>query len=203
MEWAGKECIATLKISALSRDNLNELGLINQTVRVRLIKVYLPESEETEVLMTSLIDASSYLYEEFAWLYHQRWAIEESYKSLKSQLEIENFTGCSKLCIEQDLQAKSLSKNITALIASQAQMEIDKVVKKKELKRKYKPNFAGLLREIKNNMVRLLTTKSPNTLIKRLLLQAIRERQPVRPGRKYPRIERRATLKYSMRYKHC
>ena len=140
---------------------------------------------------------------EFAWLYHQRWAIEESYKSLKSQLEIENFTGYSQLAIEQDIQAKSLSKNITAVIAYQAQVAIETTVQQKAFKRNYKANFAAALRDMKNNMVRLLISSAPNSLIKRLLLKIIKNRQSVRPDRKYSRVERRALLKYPMRYKRC
>ncbi|EPJ55505.1 MAG: hypothetical protein OFPI_03080 [Osedax symbiont Rs2] len=198
-----KERTVTLKISTLSSARLDELGVTNQKITVRLVRVDLPESEESEVLITSLIDYDDYPYDEFAWLYHQRWAIEESYKSLKSQFEIENFTGYSQLAIEQDIQAKSLSKNIIAVIASQVQVVIKSTVQQKVSKRNYKINFAAGLRDMKNNMVRLFISNTPNLLIKRLLLRMIKNRQPVRPGRKFSRVERRALLKYPMRYKRC
>lgn len=198
-----KEWIVTLKISELSKNKLDALNVAHQDITVRLIKIELPDSNESEVLITSLKDSSRYPYSEFAWLYHQRWQVEEGYKSLKSQLEIENFTGYSKLAIEQDIQAKSLAKNITALIVHASQKIIDKTNKQEKRQYRYKANFAAALRSMKGNMIRLFSVLNTKSLIIRLLNLAVKNKQPVRPDRKFERIERRVILKHSMRYKRC
>jgi hypothetical protein len=45
-------------------------------IPVRLIRVLLPTGE-VEILMTSLLDRDDHPAEEFATLYHLRWAQEE------------------------------------------------------------------------------------------------------------------------------
>lgn len=71
----------------------------------RLIRIPL-KSGEVEILCTSLIDTQKYPTDEFKNLYHQRWGIEEYYKTLKHHLEIENFSGKTYLSILQDFYIK-------------------------------------------------------------------------------------------------
>ena len=64
----------------------------HRIAKVGLVKVFL-DSGETEVLITSLLDQELYPYSIFKYLYHLRWRIEEEYKTIKSVMEVESFTG--------------------------------------------------------------------------------------------------------------
>jgi hypothetical protein len=197
------EQIVTLQMSARSKQKCKELGISDAPVTVRLINVTLPDSDEQEVLITTLLDSDVYPHDEFAWLYHQRWAGEENYKSLKSQLEIENFTGYSKWVIEQDIQAKIVTKNIAAVLAHSAQKIIDEETRKQKRKRSYKLNFANALRKLKDNIVRLILLPSPEKLIRRLIKSFSKEKEAVRPDRNYDRPVKKAKPKFTMQYKRC
>jgi hypothetical protein len=85
---------------------------------VRLIRVLLP-SGTVEILMTSLLDRDDHPAEEFAPLYHRRWAQEENYKCFKCRVEVENWSGKSSLTIRQDFHAKVFTLNLTAVTAQQ------------------------------------------------------------------------------------
>ena len=76
-------------------------GVPTTPIRVRLIRVERPTGE-VEVLMTSLLEAETYPAQEFAELYHLRWAQEESDKCFTSRVEVENWSGKSALSIRQD-----------------------------------------------------------------------------------------------------
>ena len=177
------------------------LGIAIQDLDVRLINVDLPGSDEQEVLITSLLDPNDYPYKDFIWLYHQRWFIEESYKCLKFRLEIENFTGFSKCSIEQDIHAKNLTKNINACLVAQAQKILDGKGQAKEAKHAKQVNVSNALRKLKDNIVRLLTTLSPDTLIIRLIEAFEREYESVRPDRNFERSKLKTTSKFTMQYK--
>ena len=115
------EQIATLPMSDVSKKACAEPGLSDEPVTVRLVQVDLPDSDETEVLITTLPDHDAYPASEFGELYHQRWFAEENYKTLKSRMEIENFSGYSKTVIEQDLHAKTVTLSMASVLAQEAQ----------------------------------------------------------------------------------
>jgi len=93
-------------------------------INCRLIKVKL-STGETEILCTSLTDRKKYLHREFESLYHYRWNEEETYKLLKSRLELEAFSGKTALAVKQDFHAKVF---LMTLCAAWAHPIEDKVV---------------------------------------------------------------------------
>ena len=196
------EQIVELSMSDGSRAQAQALGLSEEPIRVRLIHVDLPDSDEQEVLITTLLDENSYPASDFKWLYHQRWTGEENYKTLKSRLEIENFSGYSATVIEQDIHSKVLTKNIAALLANEAQTLVDSEEKRRQRSVPYKVDFANVLRKLKDNLVRLFIDPSPAGLIERLLSAFAREAEPVRPGRSSDRMIKRGT-RFNMNYKRC
>lgn len=147
-----KEAIIEIHPSNASVKKCKELGLPINPIKLRLICVEI-ENNEKEVLITSLIDELRYPHEIFSELYQLRWQIEESYKTMKSRLEIENFTGKSCLSIEQDIYAKVFSCNLTVILLQGA----EKIVKKISTKRgrNYKPNFTQALIRKKDSIVLL------------------------------------------------
>lgn len=96
---------------------------------VRLVRVPL-EADEDEVLVTSLLNQDQWPAEHFKEIYFARWGIEEDYKTLKSRLQIEQFSGKKVHAVLQDIYATVIHKNIVALACQCAQHQVDGRVKK-------------------------------------------------------------------------
>jgi hypothetical protein len=181
-----KETIITLHPTHSSKRQCVHRGLDREPLKLRLVRVEL-DTGEAEILITSLLDKRRYPQEIFSELYHQRWPVEEDYKTMKSRLEIENFSGKSVLSVYQDFHAKVFSKNLTSILAYPTR----KVVEQNSQRRKYEYqiNFTQALSKMKDAIVLLFSR--PNSVVKMLLsglhqifLQTI---EPIRPGRKYVR----------------
>jgi hypothetical protein len=82
--------------------------------------------EETEVLITNLVDRKRYPAQEFKRLYHLRWGVEEFYKRLKHHQEIENISGKSVLVVLQDFHAKILAGNFAAALVVSGHQYLEK-----------------------------------------------------------------------------
>src|SRR3954468_6554074 len=96
---AGRDdAVVTLHPPAEAEAACRSRGLPTTVIPVRLIRVLLPTGE-VEILMTSLLDRDDHPAEEFATLYHLRWAQEENYKCFKCRVEVENWSGKSSLAI--------------------------------------------------------------------------------------------------------
>jgi hypothetical protein len=149
-----KEMITEIFPSKASAKKCKELGLSTAPIKLRLICIEL-DTGEKEVLITSLVDDQQYPYEVFSDLYQLRWQVEESYKTMKSRLEIENFSGKSCLAIAQDFYAKIFSCNLTSILVSGANEMVSQICKKR--KGKYKPNFTQALNRMKNSIVLLFS----------------------------------------------
>lgn len=115
----------TLKPSAQDRRRAAGHGieLASDPVTIRLVRVSLPNGR-SEVLITSLLDTLAYPAGYFGPLYHQRWRIEECFKTLKARLQIEQFTGVHPEAVEQDLQARVLLLNLTAALCQTAEASL-------------------------------------------------------------------------------
>lgn len=111
-----KEIITEIYPSKASAKKCKALGLNTSPIKLRFICIKLRTGEK-EILITSLIDHQKYPYRIFSGLYQLRWPVEESYKTMKSRLEIENFSGKSCLAINQDFYAKIFSCNLTTILA--------------------------------------------------------------------------------------
>jgi len=181
-----KEKIIHLNALYHSRRKCEEMGLSSEPLKLRLIRVEL-DNGETEVLITSLIDKEKYLHSEFIDLYHERWPVEEDFKTMKLRLEIENFTGKSVHSVYQDFHAKVFTKNLLAVLIHPAQDAVDR--EKSNRKYRHQINFTQALSKIKDTVVLLFTR--PEAMIQRLIskfLEVVRKTtEPIRPGRKYPR----------------
>jgi hypothetical protein len=174
-------------------------GLPIESIDVRLVKVRLA-SGITEVLMTSLLDQETYPLEIFKDLYHQRWGIEEDYKLLKSRLDLENYSGYSEESVLQDLHAKVLTKNITAVAIFEAEEIKEERCKHRKLK--YRINTTHALSQLKDNIVRLLLNTSAPDLSGLLINCISKVTDAYRPERSYKRESKRKNWKkYPMAYK--
>jgi hypothetical protein len=194
------EAIVTLQPHAEAQVDCRARSLPTTPIRVRLIRVILPTGE-VEVLMTSRLDSDDYPGEDFAALYHLRWAHEENYKRFKCRVEVENWSGKSALTICQDFHAKVLALNLTAVLVSTAQNVVDD--RYRDDVHPKQVNMTHALCALKRAVVRLLTSANPLDLLRRLIEIFARTVEPVRPGRSYPRRKGPRLHGYHMAYKPC
>ena len=173
-------------------------GLSTEPLTVRLIRIEL-DNGEIEVLITSLLDTLRYPHLLFKELYHDRWPVEESYKVVKCRVEVENFSGKSKLSIYQDFHAKIFTVNLTAILAHPAQ----EVVKQQSQNKKYiyQINFTQALSKMKDSVVLLFQKSAITKILHRLWDVMTQTIEPIRPNRKFPRPKPIRPKKFSMVYK--
>ncbi len=162
-----------------------EKGLPTETIKLRLVRVELPN--EVEVLITNLMDSETYDAGIFKELYHLRWGIEENYKRLKQWVEIENFSGKSALSVQQDFYAKIVASNLTTLMAIPAQERVDK--RTLNLENNYQVNSAQALSKMKHQLVSFILDAHKGILqeIERIIDYISLTIEVVRKGRSVPR----------------
>jgi hypothetical protein len=184
--------IAAFKTDRNRNATLQEIlpGLSRETtLQVRVLVYELAVSNQQEILLTSVTDQNHLTYEDIFKLYSMRWGIEENYKCFKKIAEIENFSGKSKLAIEQDFLATVFTCNVANLVAQEAQVEIDEECMVKGLKRRYKVNRNIALGSIKNNLlVALLDWSGLDDFCMALKQKMKRGKVMIIPGRSFPRI---------------
>jgi hypothetical protein len=100
------------------RATLLALGLPLQIV-VRFVSLRL-STGELEVLVTTLLDETTYPTQEFKEVYHYRWGIETYYGDLKGRLDLENFSGLTAEAVRQDFYAAVLLCNLESLLTGPA-----------------------------------------------------------------------------------
>ena len=184
-----KEQVVDLIPTASMAKECFDMGFDKDPMTMRLLRIEL-SSGETEVLATSLTDSTRYHYDLFAELYHQRWFIEEDYKTVKIPLEVENFSGKTVHSIYQDCYAQILAKNIVSILSFEARTQIKQAGKKD--KYVHQINFTYALSKTKEVMARLFhSTKADlEELLKTLDTLFLKITEPIRPGRSYPRNHR-------------
>ena len=87
----------SLPLHSSSVAHCNEMVFPLEPLKLRLIRIQ--NKDQVQILITSLIDTTRYPIELFSDLYHCRWPVEEDCKTLKSRLELENFSGKSVLSV--------------------------------------------------------------------------------------------------------
>ena len=184
-----KEKIVELKAPYQSIKKCKEIGINFSPMKLRLIRVEL-DTGEAEVLITSLIDREKFPHDDFGELYHCRWPVEEDYKVMKSRIEVENWSGKTVHSVYQDFHAKVFAKNLTTMMA----YPVEKAIKREYCDRKheYQLNKTQALSKIKDVICLLFIrpTEAVIGLITKLHEIFIKTVEPIRPGRKYPRIQR-------------
>src|SRR6056297_3164280 len=90
-------------IKATQNDQIIYMRYNDKDYPVRVIRVKISDNV-LEVLISSLLD-EEVKAKDFKELYFRRWNIETKYDDLKNKLQIENFTGATKIAIEQDFYA--------------------------------------------------------------------------------------------------
>ena len=129
----------------------NEIG----RYKLRIVEIKL-DNGSTEVLATNL-SIEEFTFEELKELYAKRWSIETGFKKLKSQIQIEEFSGHRRVIIEQDFYAKILIYNLATAIQWDAEHQMKIKQRKTWEEYIYKSNFATITGLIFNYMEYLLS----------------------------------------------
>jgi hypothetical protein len=193
--------VVTFTSRGEARRQCEDYGLPSTPLRIRLVRVVL-KSGEIEVLATSLLDEARWPTHHFKTLYHLRWGIEENYKREKCRLEIENFSGLSAQVVRQDLYAKLVALNLTAILAWVAQAVADRLYQAR--RRAYRVNFANALSKMKHTLVRLLLAAPGTSFLTALIMAMATSVEAVRPDRTAPRNVKPAKIQgFHPNYKRC
>lgn len=188
----------TLHPSAAMRRECREQHVPATPLPIRLVRIPLATGE-IEVLATSLVDTATWPFAWFAELYHQRWPVETDYRTLKSRLELENWTGLSVEAIYQDFHANIFTKNLAAILAQPAQAVVTTQYPTRT--HPYQLNFANLLSKCKDTVVTLLTHLAPYPWLNGLWQQMLTTVELIRPNRSLPRRPRVKPKRFPISYK--
>jgi len=173
---------------------------IEQTIKCRLIKVYL-DNGVTEILCTSLLDEQIYPFEDFKELYQLRWGIEEGYKMFKCRAEVEAFTGKTPIAIRQDIFAKVFLMTLCAAYAFPIEEKVKKEYRQGERrKRSQKINRTNALSFCKSIIIPIFVKNKVKDAIEAFDHNIYKTRELIRPGRSFPRKHRKKSP-YYMNYK--
>jgi hypothetical protein len=155
------------------------------TLTVRFVRVIL-DTGEYEVLATSLLDQERYPLSCFKELYYLRWGIETFYGTLKTRLNLENFTGLSPEAIRQDFFATIFLTGVESILTLEAEAKLTK--QKGGLPKKV--NKAASFNLIKEQAFELFYAKTPSEQrLKQLTDLFLSSPTLIRKDRKPPRIE--------------
>lgn len=198
-----KDGIVKINISRLLKSDREEILKkcpefdLNQYILIRVIIVDLDNGEK-EILLTSLLDQKKYKYNKFKKFYFKRWAIETVYGFTKTRLEIENFSGKTKISVEQDFHATVLNFNMTTVLALEAKDELDKSGSIKNRNHEYKINYSIALAYVKNRLISALLNRNQIPKIFCLEIKALMKKnlEPIRPGRKFEHKRRHTNKRY-------
>lgn len=169
----------------MALDHLKTLKVSDKPMKVRFVRVDLPDT--VEILVTSVTDRKRIHYSDFKDLYHQRWRVEETFKRLKSRLEVENFSGKSPLAVQQDFHAKVVTYNLAALLSQAAQPLVDKATKR--CKHRHTVNQAQALSRLKRCWLTLFQQRADRlaSVLDQLIVMVSQCREIIRPDRQFDR----------------
>src|SRR3989304_5761956 len=180
------EAVVTLHPTPKVIQQCLDLGIEAVSLKVRLVKVIL-DTGGKELLVTSLIDSMMYPVTIFQELYTLRWGVEEEYKTMKSVLEVEQFSGKSPHAVRQEFHAAIFLSNLQAVISRKKDVQ-ERIEKKPEgRKYEYQENRTSALFFVKEGLIALFTGASLNMVLTYLKEKIIKNILPIRPGRHYER----------------
>jgi hypothetical protein len=118
-----------------------------------------------------------------------RWPIESKYNELKNRFLIEEFSGATSISIEQEFYINLLLSNLSAMVKSSADWEIQRVENPKN-KYRYQANRSFIIGKIKWLIPRIITSTVDISILDNIFDQACSNKSQIQPGRKNPRKER-------------
>lgn len=133
------------------------------------------ENGTKETLITNL-DAEEFTIDDLKELYRQRWSIETGFKKLKSQIQIEQFSGHRRIIIEQDFYASIFIYNLATAIQWDGEKHMSIQKRNPDDEYIYKSNFASIVGKMCVYMEDILSgdSRTINQVITFLIEQAKR-----------------------------
>lgn len=173
----------TLTPCAKQKPVITKAGL-PLSLRVRFVRVTL-DTGEYEVLATSLLDEDQYPTEAFKELYNFRWGVETLYGTIKTRLELENFTGIGPEAIRQDFFSIIYLTGLESILTERAQQQLIE----KETEHPQIVNKVVSFNAIKDRALELLFLKDSddNSILELLTDLFIKNPCSRREGRNPPR----------------
>lgn len=179
-------------------ERMSKMGKLN----LRMVKICLAD-DNYEVLLTNL-PTEKFSTEQLSELYHMRWGIETAYETLKSRLQMENFTGTKVPLILQDIYSTIYVSNLSEDIILDVQRELDQ--KDKKYKHKMEINQTVSIGILKNDLIYIILEKDverQEQLFQNLYQDISKNLVPVRSGRHYKRNKGQLAGKYSNTHKRA
>lgn len=189
-------------MNAKGEDQIIKVNHNGKPYNVRVLRFQL-ESGEEEILLTSLFDKELTI-KDFKILYFLRWGIEVKYGDLKNKIQIENFTGTTKVSIEQDFYVSIYLSNMAELVRIQNEEIRRESNCGKDLKYEYKTNMNLLIGTLKDKFVMMLLENNPKKrkkIFNKLMDQIAKNSVPIRPDRHNPRKDNLVASKYRLNQK--
>jgi len=196
------------RVNSQSLKEFNEANKNDQTIVrrergkpdlcLRVINYVLP-SGEIEKLVTNIFD-TSFTAEDFGELYRMRWGVETCFLTLKSRLQIENFSSTKRELILQDFYASIFVCNMMTAAINEATEKTPE----KQNKYAYKANKNIAISEIRNILIDSLSDDDPikrQNSFMRAMNAISRNLVPVRPDRSYNRIVKHKSAKFPLNRK--
>lgn len=161
-----------------------DLSYDNQAFRIRALKVKLPTGE-TETLLTNL-NQKLLPIRKASQLYWKRWGVETAFDLLKSKLQLENFSGKTKIAIEQDFYASIFLASMANVLMNVSDDIIAKNDEGKSLKYKRKSNQNRTISKQRKSFFALFLCSDPKKrrqLLDDLMIDISTRPEPIRPNR--------------------
>jgi hypothetical protein len=197
------------RVSSQSLKEINEANAVDQTItrhengkpdlHLRVINYTLPNGE-IEKLVTNIFD-TNFTVEDFGKLYHMRWGVETSFLTLKSRLQIENFSSGKRELILQDFYASIFVHNM--MIAAINEIA-ENLPTEKQRQYVYKPNKNIAIAEVRNLLIDSLLEDDPmkrQVQFMRAMNAISKSVIPVRPGRSFERKVKYKSAKFHLNNK--
>ena len=162
---------------------LRTYGLSKTLEGLRLVSIQL-SSGEKEVLVTNLTDREKYTLADMKELYHLRWGVEEGYKSFKTILHIEHFSGRTPQAIKQDFHARVFMLNMATMIRTQG---IQPENPNPGRKHKTQLNKTQVIAKTKDFLIDLFYSKRIRKIIRQILDLLKGRTEIIRLNRSFPR----------------
>jgi hypothetical protein len=174
-------------------DTIKEMHKLGITVTketaiyLRLVKIPL-KTGETEVLITNLYSSKDFSANDLKEVYFLRWGVETFLGTAKNQLQIENFSGIRKVCIEQDIFANLFIYNLQSIIEKQTESALTQISKNRKHNYHVNKNISWAF--LKERLIDLFLKEDSLQVL--LELQALFQQhlEPVRPNRSFPRMRK-------------
>lgn len=188
--------IITLTLRGANKKRGADLGIYATHLKCRLTRVEL-DSGQTEVLLTSLTDEQAISVADTKELYGLRWATEDGFKTLKTKVCVENFSGKSELAVRQDFYAKTLIMNLVAVAIKPINTALAQEIKGKHV---HQVNVIEAIASLKKAVVSFFVTNKIKSAIQKLFTRIAKITEPIRKKRKFKR-KHKGRKKYYMTQK--